>query len=227
MDIEEVNKLGNELVDLLKLETSPVAVALVPKNHEVPEGFERIETPTRHCQMIDDVRKTGSQFYALLDDQQCKGGAAFLGLQEVGAALASGDMYYKLKRFDTLNAARRTMEQVPRLEAGSTKAVMYSPLEKAGFLPDVVVIITNPKQVMQLSQALIHKFGGRIEASFAGIQSLCADGVVRPYKEGEVSVSVGCSGSRKHANIADEELIIGVPVERLQDMVEALKKMLA
>ena len=225
MEIEEVNKLGNELVDLLKLETSPVAVALVQKDSEVPEGFNRIENPTRHCQMINNVRHDGSQFYALVDDHQCGGGASFLGYKELGEALASGEMYFKLKRFDTLESAKRTMEMVPRLEAGSTKAILYAPLDKAQFVPDVIVIITNPKQVMQLSQALIHKEGGRIEASFAGIQSLCADGVVIPYQQDKVSVSVGCGGSRKYAGVEEQEMIIGIPAARLADMVESLKKM--
>lgn len=60
MEIEEINKLGSELTGILKLKTSPVAVSLISNTHEVPEGIKRREQPTRHCQMIDDVRRNGS-----------------------------------------------------------------------------------------------------------------------------------------------------------------------
>lgn len=225
MKIKEINQMGKELKDLLKLKNPPVAVALVPDTHELPEGINKIEEKMRHCEMVDKVRKKGSEFYALVDDQQCKGGAAVMGLQEMAPKLANGDVYYNLNRYKTINSARRTMQQVPRLKAGSTKAVLYGPLDKVSFIPDVVLIIDTPKKAMQLSQALLHRFGGRVNASFAGIQSLCADGVVQPYKDGHISASLGCGGSRKYANVAEDEMIIGIPVERLHDMIEAAHEM--
>ncbi|MCK5485744.1 MAG: DUF169 domain-containing protein, partial [Desulfobacterales bacterium] len=115
--------------------------------------------------------------------------------------------------------------KIPMLPAGYTKAILYAPIAEAKFMPDVIVTVCNPKQVMQLSQALLHRLGGRVDANFAGKQSLCADGVAQPYKTGQVGVTVGCSGSRKNANIEDDEMVIGIPVERLQDMVEAAKQM--
>ena len=225
MEIEEINKLGIELTDILKLKTSPVAVSLIPNTHEIPQGIERIEKPTRHCQMIDDVRHNGSQYYTLMDDQACKGGAAVMGFHEMEPNLANGDVYFKLNSFSTINAARRTMQKIPMLPARYTKSILYAPIAEAKFIPDVVVIVCNPKQVMQLSQALLHRLGGRVEANFAGKQSLCADGVAQPYKTGQIGVTVGCSGSRKNANIDDDEMVIGIPIERLHDMVEAAKEM--
>ena len=38
MDVKEINRYGQELVECLKLKTSPVAVKLIPKGGEVPEG---------------------------------------------------------------------------------------------------------------------------------------------------------------------------------------------
>ncbi|MFP4655184.1 MAG: DUF169 domain-containing protein [Methanohalobium sp.] len=225
MDIEDVKKIGADLIDIFKLKTSPVAVKLVSNVQEIPEGVERIENPTRHCQMIDNVRRTGSSFYTLVDDQKCKGGAAVMGLREMDEKLAKGEVYYKLGSFSTQNAARRTMQMIPRVLSGSIKAVIYEPLEKAEFLPDVVVIIGTPKQMMQMSQALLYKQGGRVNADFAGKQSLCADGVAEPYMSGQICVTVGCGGSRKHTEIQEEEMAIGIPLERLEDMMKSASKM--
>jgi uncharacterized protein (DUF169 family) len=70
----------------------------------------------------------------------------------------------------------------------------------------------------------MYKIGGRLEASFAGKQSLCSDGVVQAYKEGKIGVTVGCSGSRSYTKIADEEMIMGIPVELLSDVVSGLRE---
>jgi uncharacterized protein (DUF169 family) len=222
--IKEINGYGREINELLKLETSPVAVGLVPIDGKIPEGIKRIERGMKHCQMVDRVRRSGEEFYALLDDQTCKGGAAALGLGHMPPKLASGDFYYeKLKNFKTLEAAQTTIEKIPMLEAESMAGTIYAPLESASFVPDVVVIICSPKQMMLLTQAILYNEGGRVEAEFAGKQSLCSDAVAEPYLSGKMGITVGCSGSRKHTNIADSELTVGIPAKLLKDLVEGLR----
>jgi len=225
MNNEEIQKLGKELIDTLHLKTSPVAVHLVKTDENLPTDVPRIGENTRHCQMVDNVRRKGSQFYAILDDHMYKGGAAVMGLTEMGEKLKTGEVYYHLNHFGSLDAAKNTMEKVPRVAGNSVKAVVYSPLEKTTFKPDVVLIITTPKQVMELSQALLHKDGGRVNASFAGKQSVCADGVAYPYLSGEAGVTIGCSGSRKYTEIKEDEMIMSIPVDMLPGLVASAKSM--
>ena len=225
MDLKEINSYGKELVSYLKLTTSPVAIKLIPKGGEIPEGIKKVNEAKRHCQLVDRVRRTGEEFYTLGEDQMCKGGAGAMGIGEMPAKVASGEFYYKgLKQFSTQGAARRTIDKVTKLSPNSTEAVLYAPLEKTSFTPDVVVIICNPKQIMLLTQAFVYKTGGKLETSFAGKQSLCSDGVVQVYKEGKIGVTVGCSGSRSYTKIADEEMIMGIPVELLYDVLSGLKE---
>lgn len=225
MNNEEIQRLGKELVDTLSLKTSPVAVHLVQENEELPSGIPRIGENIRHCQMVDSVRRKGFQFYSVLEDHMCKGGAAVMGLSEMGEKLKTGEVYYHLNHFESMDAAKSTMEKVPRVPANSVKAVVYSPIEKITFKPDVILIITTPKQVMELSQALLHKNGGRVNASFAGKQSICADGVAYPYLSGEAGVTIGCSGSRKYTEIKDDEMIMSIPVDMLPGLVSSAKTM--
>jgi uncharacterized protein (DUF169 family) len=223
MDIKKINKCGQELVRLLELKTSPVAVKLVQKGGEVPEGIKKVGEVMTHCQFVDRVRRTREEFYTSGEEQMCKIGAGTLGLNEIPPELFSGESYYKeFKLFRTQGAARRTVAMIPILPPDSTGSVIYSSLEKASFVPDVVVLICNPKQVMLLTQAYIYKTGGRLETSFAGVQSLCSEGVVQTYKKGKPGIAVGCSGSRSLTRIADEEMIMGIPVELLVDVTAGL-----
>jgi uncharacterized protein (DUF169 family) len=225
MNNEDIQKYGNELKEVLQMTTSPVAVHLVRADEEIPEDIPHIGETTRHCQMVDNVRRLGTEFYATLDDQMCKGGASVMGLTEMSPKLKSGEVYYNLNHFASIEAAKTTMDRVPMVEANSIRAVLYAPLEKASFVPDVILVIARPKIVMELSQALLQKNGGRVNAGFAGKQSVCADGVSYPYLTGEAGVTIGCSGSRKYTEIQDEEMIMSVPVDMLPALVESAKVM--
>jgi uncharacterized protein (DUF169 family) len=225
MELKEINTYGQEIIDCLKLKTSPVAVKLVPKGEKIPEGIKKVDEPMRHCQLVDRVRRTGEEFYATGEEEVCKGGAGAMGLGAMPPKVASGEFYYhSLKQFGTLEAAKRTIEMVPKLAPESTEAILYAPLEKTTFMPDVVLIICNPKQIMLLTQAYMYTAGGRLETSFAGKQSLCSDAVVQTYKEGKIEVTAGCSGSRSYTEISEDEMIMGIPIDLLPDVAAGLKE---
>lgn len=225
MDIEKINKFGVELKELLKLETLPVAVGLVTDMNDIPEGMKKLDHVTRHCQMVDNVRRSGEEFYATIEEQQCRGGAAVMGMTEMADQLKSGEFYYGLKSFSSVESAKATMDKIPEIKDKNTKALMYAPLEKASFIPDVVIFIAKPKKAMELSQTLLYEKGGRIDANFAGKQSLCGDGVALPYLSGEPSVTVGCGGSRNYTQIQEEEMVISIPIGKLEELVCSAKKM--
>jgi uncharacterized protein (DUF169 family) len=225
MNIKEINSYGQEMVDCLKLKTSPVAVKLISKGGEIPAGVKKVNEVMTHCQFIDRARRTGEEFYTLSEDQMCKIGSGTLGLNEIPPEVPSGESYYKeFGLFSTQGAARRTAEKVPILPPNSNESVVYSPLEKASFVPDIAVFICNPKQIMILIQSYMYKNGGRLETSFVGTQSLCAEGVVQTYKEGKIGIGVGCLGSRTFSKMEDEEMVMGIPVELLADVASGLKE---
>lgn len=225
MDIKEINYYGQELIKRLKIRTSPVAVKLIPQGEGIPEGIKRADEGMTHCQFVDKARRAREEFYTLSENQICKIGAGAMGLGTVPEDLVSGELYYKeFELFSTLGASRRTVEMIPTLPPNSTKAVLYSPLEKTSFIPDVVMVVSNPRQMMLLTQAAMYRLGGRLEANFAGTQSVCSDGVVQTYKEGKIGVTVGCTGSRAYATLTDEEMIMGIPIELITDVVSGLKQ---
>ena len=225
MDVKEANSYGKEIVEDLKLKMSPVAVKLISKGGEIPAGIKKVDKVMTHCQFVDRVRRTGEEFYTLAEDHMCKFGSGSLGLNEVPPEMPSGESYYKeFGLFSTQGASRRTAENMPILPPNSTGMVIYSPLEKTSFVPDVVVFVCNPKQVMILIQSYMYKTGGRLETSFVGTQSLCAEGVVQTYKEGKIGIGVGCLGSRTFSKMEDEEMVMGIPVELLADVASGLKE---
>jgi len=222
-DVNGYDWVSDKIKEHLGLTKSPVAVKFVLREEDIPESINKIENGIRHCEMVQKASQ-GEIFYATGEEQACKGGAAALGLVEPPEKVKTGEMYQSLGRFSSLGSARRTMEDVPKID-NIIYALIYSPLEKASFDPDVIVVICNPAQALKLAQAIVYTLGGRVEADFAGIQSICADAVAGPFTRKRPNITLGCSGSRKFAEIQPDEVIVGMNGENIGCIVNALENM--
>jgi uncharacterized protein (DUF169 family) len=207
----------------LKLSGSPVAFRFVTKKEDIPAGMQELDKTIRHCAMTGLARKEGRIFYSSAVKHECNGGAWALGLKEITDSLKTGDFYFKLGKFESSAACKRTIDRVPHLQTLETYATLYAPLEKTPFDPQVVLIIASPWAMLKLAQSVLFRLGGRINAEFAGIQSVCADTCAQTYLNGQVNFSLGCDGSRKFSGIEDGEMVIGIPAELLPEITESLK----
>lgn len=207
----------------LGLKNSPVAIRLAMDKREIPEGMEKLDRTMRHCQMVNLARREGRVFYATVENHECMGGAWALGLRQITETLKNGQFYFKLGKFESTASCTRTIERVPHVEPGSTYATLYAPLEKASFSPHVVLIIAEARVMLKLAQATLFRLGGRITSEFSGIQSVCADACAQTYLSGRPNYSLGCDGSRKYSGIEDGEMVMGFPVEMLQEIVDAVR----
>jgi uncharacterized protein (DUF169 family) len=223
MEITEYPKASDTLKKSLGLTTSPVAIRLVHAKEEIPHGVERLDKTVRHCQMVSFARKEGKVFYSTVDNHECVGGAWSLGLREISESLKTGDFYFRLGKFESPAACKRTIDQIPHIESGTTYATMYAPLEKAPFVPQVILIVAPARTMLKLAQATLYQLGGRVHSQFSGIQSVCADATAQTYLTGSANYSLGCDGSRKFSGIEDGEMVMGFPAEILPSMVHAVE----
>ena len=211
------------LKNYLKLSGSPVALRFAPKKEDIPAGMQELDKTIRHCSMVGLARKEGRIFYSTANKHECNGGAWALGLREITDSLKSGDFYFKLGKFESSAACKRTIDRVPHLSTLETYATLYAPLEKTPFDPQIVLMVANPWVMLKLAQSVLFRVGGRINAQFAGIQSVCSDACAQTYLNGQVNFSLGCDGSRKFSGIEDGEMVIGIPAELIPEIVESLK----
>lgn len=214
--------ISEKLIGKLGLKRSPVAIKFILREKDLPEGVPKSDANMRHCEYVLKA-SAGDVFYATAEEQMCKGGAAALGLLEAPEKIKTGEFYFDLGRFSSVGSAKKTMEDIPKIDP-IMYALVYAPLEKANFDPDVIVVMANPAQAMELSQALVYTMGGRMEADFAGIQSICADAVAGPFLRRRPNITLGCSGSRQYADVKDDEVIVGLTGENIGCVINALEK---
>ena len=216
------HEASESLKKILNLKGSPVAIRFAPTKADIPAGIPELDTMSRHCSMVNLARMEHKIFYATADRHDCNGGAWSLGLKEITPTLKNGDFYFKLGKFDSDAACKRTIEHIPHLDTKETYALLYAPLETTPFSPQVIVIVTNPRNMLKLAQSSLFRLGGRICAEFAGIQSVCADATAYTFLSGRPNFSLGCDGSRRYSGIGDDEMVMGFPAEMLPEIVAAL-----
>ena len=215
--------LSDKLTSVLGLKGSPVAIKLIRTESSLPKGLSHTNEVLRHCEMVQKARR-GFKFYATVEQHACKGGAGMLGVIDIPENIKSGEFYYKLGRFSSIEHAAETMQGIPRVDFKSY-ATAYSPLAETPFDPEVVVLVVTPSQAMMIAQANVYELHSRNTADFSGIQSICGDAVAAPLMRGTVNFTLGCSGSRKYAKVSEDELIVGIPMKILPKLADAIQKL--
>ena len=222
-DLEKNQKYAEVIASKVKLTCKPVAMKLIESEDDVPEGFELIDQKVRHCEMVRKA-SLGKKFYSTVEEQMCLGGAGSIGLRDMPEKLANGEKYFSLGRFKDLETAKSVTSKLSIVE-DKHWGMIYAPLDEADFKADVIQVITEPVGGMKLAQSIVYSSGDKVNPSFAGIQSLCGDAFANPYISGGFNFTLGCDGSRKAADIKDNEMTIGISAEKIDDVISGLESM--
>lgn len=220
-NLEKNQKYCEVIESKIKLDAKPVAMKLLKSEDDLPEGYDLIDEKIRHCEMVRKA-SLGSKFYSTLEQQMCLGGAGAIGLRDMPPQLANGEKYFSLGRFQDLETAKKLTEKLCIVE-DEHWGIIYAPLDEADFEADVIQVITEPVGGMILAQSIVYKTGEKITPSFAGIQSLCGDAFANPYLSDGVNFTLGCDGSRKAADIKDNEMTVGISAAKIEEVISGLE----
>ena len=220
-NLEKNQKYCEVIESKIKLDSKPVAMKLIKTEDDLPEGYDLIDEKIRHCEMVRKA-SLGDKFYSTLEQQMCLGGAGAIGLRDMPPKLANGEKYFSLGRFQDLETAKNLTSKLSVIE-DEHWGIIYAPLDEADFEADVIEIITEPAGGMKLAQSIVYKTGEKIEPSFAGIQSLCGDAFANPYITDGINFTLGCDGSRKAADIKDNEMAVGISAAKIEEVISGLE----
>ena len=228
---EKYRKLCERLVTLLKLDTVPVAVQY---STNPPAGVPKLEEQTKACSMLDIARLEGKTFYTLADNHTCKNGSHYLGMTKPFKGLETGDWYagkYPDKgrsMYPSPVVARRNNDYYIKIEQGTVNVISYAPLDQCPFDVQlggiVVVLMCNPKQGLYLTRSATYHMGG-VVTGITG-PSTCSVVMAGPFEKGEMFTTLGCYGGRLFVKVKTEEEFVGFPIEMLDNIVDALERLL-
>jgi len=216
------NEIGEKLNQLLKLENQPVAIKWSvgqPKNVEKEEG------KSRFCEKLTKAMD-GEIFYTTLEEEECMGGARYSGLKDMAeypSNIQSGAFMVPKGLYKNLPAVQRSRENESFIKPGIFSAIIFAPLNKAEFDPDVVFMVCNAKQGMEILHANAYDSGEH--GLGADAAPVCSSMAAAPYIAGKVTYGFGDVAARQNMNINQGEIMISIPGSDLSRLVSNLGEM--
>lgn len=202
----------------------PVAVR-VSEQALLPEGtrrpLEAIGHPLTICQGISIVRCMGWTLGFLREDHACAPSFVSLGLVKPPDIWKSGELVHPLYG-ETPEACARTHEALPALPKGRVGSILLSPLGKADFEPDVIIVYGMPAQVSRLAHSALYRRGGTFTSTYAGRNS-CTGEIVAPLLDRSCHLVVPGSGERLFAHTQDHEMCFAFHCSWLDDIMYGLQ----
>jgi len=216
------------LMELLRLQTDPVAVKLLSPGEEFPKRVHRPTRLLRHritiCQGITVARRYGWRIGLLKDDVCCAAALIAYGwVEQEPSPEEVADLMLAAEYAENPESARRQIEAIPRLSKGACSGLILSPLELTTWRPDLVMIYASPGQMMRLVQAATYHEGNPVTSSFGGKAASCAEGVIATFQTQRYQVVLPCGGDRIFAMTADDELAFAAPVHLMDELIEGLR----
>jgi len=225
MTLGVFHNYGEELEKRLRLKTFPLAVKLLEKEEDIPEGAQR---PLRDfgyhlslCQGFTMSRREGTLLAMLKEDMWCFEPVVGLGLAEPPAYFLEGHNRFP-HDVETLEAGSNYAHEFPRLEVGKYIGIASASLATANFEPDLVMIYCDSPQLSLLLLGREYKKGFNLKCSLSS-HAACVYSVVPVIQSGECQVAIPCRGDRYRAMAGDDEMIFTVPKGKLEDLLLGLR----
>ena len=218
------SELGKEMESLLRLKISPIGIKYFAKATDIPEEFEVMKSDCTVCQVIGKARYHETGVATTKDAATvCGLGGAVSGFYDVAPDVADGSRNVGAWA-KTMEATRKLAQNRMTIEKGKFEAFGVAPLKGMSVEPDIVQVWGSPVQMLHLIYAQIWDGGDNVEMSTNGHGASCYEALIVPYLTGKVKLAIADIGDRRFAYAADDEMIMGFPLEHLERLMANLRE---
>jgi uncharacterized protein (DUF169 family) len=210
--LAELHGLAEEIERCMLLRSHPLAVMMLEKETDIPEGAVRPKKDLGYhltqCQAFTLSRRKGMAIAMLKEDQWCWGAIMAYGLVDQKIA----------ERFPEISAE---VKKIPLLEHGKYVGIVSAPLRSATFIPDIVLVYSNVAQLNNMLHSLSFAGEGKVSTPLYPIAS-CSMSVV-PALSGEYAVTIPDPGELGRGLAGEDEIIFSLPTGKVRTLVEQLR----
>src|SRR4030042_5701478 len=114
------------------------------------------------------------------------------------------------------------MSQMEPAPDNADSYFVLAPLEKADFLPQLVLFIVNPEAACRLLTFVTFLDGLMPRIKIGG--PTCRMGIIYPLLTGEVNLSFYDYTARKMCNVEKDKLLISIPYGKMPDIIKSIDK---
>ena len=207
--ITEYNAYGEALENRLKLRTFPIAVKMLEKEADIPDGAFR---PKRdkgvhlaQCQAFAMSRRDGITVAMLKEDHWC-----FAPLIAYG--LVDKPTESEVQKFLGF----------PQFERDKYIGMLTAPLRNATFEPDLVLVYSDPAQLRTMLMPL-HFHGEEPVVNSHFFPPSCAYTIVPVINKNQLFVAPPDIGEDLRTLGSKDEIIISIPRHQLEEIVKGIQ----
>jgi uncharacterized protein (DUF169 family) len=210
------------IFEKFKFEKSPVGVSILFNR---PTGIEKLDKTMSICEMIKEAQQSKAPFYITKENEDCFG-KVILGMEETPPFAESGRIGVELEIFQNERANSRLYQHIVKLPKGTVNYVVFSPLDKLTFDPDLLILLATTKQAEIVLRAMSYSTGELWAPKGTGVLG-CAWIFTYPYQSGKVNYTVtGLAFGTKSKEVFPEGmLLISIPYNWIPIITQNLKEM--
>jgi uncharacterized protein (DUF169 family) len=206
--LREFNRCGEDFEKYLMLRTSPIAVKMMEKESDIPEGAVRPYKDRGYhvaqCQAFAMSRREGTTVAMLKEDHWCPAPLIAYGM---------------VKRTDDKVQQSQSYDSFPY---GKYVGIVTAPLKRANFRPDVVIIYSNTSQLRGLVLSMSNEESSQINSRY--LPPSCSYSVVNVMTTGKYWVVLPDPGEYQRALGTEDEMMFAVPANKVETLAAGLRK---
>ncbi len=204
--VQEYKKYGEELENILGLQSSVIAVKMLEKESDIPSGAIRPKQDKGYhlaqCQAFSMSRRERATVAMLKEDNWCPGAVLSYGLvplPDVPGRQTNGEYF----------------------EYGKYIGILTAPLRKATFEPDAVLMYCDTNQLRIILLSLKEEERPLVKSNFFPFS--CNNAVVPVILHNEYWINLPDPGEYARALTIAGEMMFSVPKDKLPALVEGLR----
>jgi len=189
-----------------------------------PKGIKKLDKILDFCEMLVEAQE-GKVFYVASDNFTCVG-PLLLGMMDSEPVFESGMVGPELEVFKEARANKRLYPQVPRIDKGTVNYVVFAPLDKLTFEPDVLIVTAEVSQAEIILRANSYSSGRVWSAQGTPVMG-CAWMFIYPYVTSRMNLTVSGFGFGMKARRLFPEgmIILSIPWDLLPEITRNLREM--
>lgn len=219
LNSKELNEVLKIILDL-KRQIVGIRFLFTEKDYEISTANSKTGT-IAYCTAVKNA--TQGQSVKLKEENfACMAAAMAMGILKPSDQFISGDRNSKLGLYRDLTVSRQVSRNMVFCEHNAY-GVEIRPLEQyVDYEPNVVIVVTYPYNLMRIVQGHAYMYGHMQGLHMGGMNAICQELTSYVHEKNEINVSALCSGTRALAQWDDSELGIGIPFNKLKDIVEGI-----
>lgn len=223
----DLNNLKNRAAALKQgqnLTYSPLGIKFAATAEDVPGNaiypYRDMGEKWAVCQIVQKARQEERTYAMTRDDNWCWYPLISYGFVKVEKGMLDYDIVMNNLGIPQRDKEEKFFEKIPTLDYGSCYAVVIAPLSVAQFIPDIILVYCDNCWQLRCMVGAVKYMDGDMLATELDYVNSCCWSMIPTYQTRAFRVTLPDPGEVLRAEIGTNEIILSVPTERFQELVD-------